>query len=115
MDNLDVMKMERECTIVRNKIKDMADEVKTLRDMAGLMALSDESFGEGKANVMLAYRHLEDARMRVGKIMQCLQGGVSKYDKVTEPIPKPGTVLEVDDLKKELADQKQEDKKNDGE
>lgn len=37
--------------------------------------------GEVKANFMLAYRHLEDARMRIGKIIQASDGGVSVYDK----------------------------------
>ncbi len=37
--------------------------------------------GEMKANTMLAYRHLEDARMRLGKVMQQIQGGTSIYDK----------------------------------
>ena len=33
--------------------------------------------GEAIANIMLAYRHLEDARMRLGKVFQALNGGVS--------------------------------------
>lgn len=33
------------------------------------------------ANVMLAYRHLEDARMRVGKILQAAGDGISILDK----------------------------------
>ena len=37
--------------------------------------------GEAKANIMLAYRHLEDARMRLGKAIQATEGGVSCYDK----------------------------------
>jgi hypothetical protein len=36
---------------------------------------------EVNANLMLAVRHLEDARMRLGKAIQWgCQGGVSKYD-----------------------------------
>lgn len=41
---------------------------------------------EMKANIMLAYRHLEDARMRIGKILQAAGDGVSILDK------KPGEV-----------------------
>ena len=37
--------------------------------------------GEMIANIMLAYRHLEDARMRVGKILQAAGDGVSILDK----------------------------------
>lgn len=33
------------------------------------------------ANVTLAYRHLEDARMRLGKVIQAYDGGISVYDK----------------------------------
>jgi hypothetical protein len=33
------------------------------------------------ANITLAYRHLEDARMRLGKVIQAYDGGVSVYDK----------------------------------
>ncbi len=39
--------------------------------------------GEAVANVMLAYRHLEDASMRLGKVIQAIDGGVSVYDKRT--------------------------------
>jgi len=35
--------------------------------------------GEMLANVTLAYRHLEDARMRLGKVIQAYDGGVSVY------------------------------------
>lgn len=37
-------------------------------------------FGEMLANVTLAYRHLEDAAMRLGKVIQAYEGGVSCYD-----------------------------------
>lgn len=33
------------------------------------------------ANTTLAFRHLEDARMRLGKVMQAYQGGVSILDR----------------------------------
>ena len=34
-----------------------------------------------KANMTLAFRHLEDACMRLGKVMQAMQGGTSILDK----------------------------------
>lgn len=37
--------------------------------------------GEMITNTMLAYRHLEDARMRLGKVIHAYDGGVSVYDK----------------------------------
>jgi exonuclease VII small subunit len=38
-------------------------------------------FEEMHANITLAYRHLEDAAMRLGKAIQAFDGGVSVYDK----------------------------------
>lgn len=35
--------------------------------------------GDAPANAMLAFRHLEDCRMRLGKVIQALEGGVSVY------------------------------------
>ncbi|KKN74448.1 hypothetical protein LCGC14_0390680 [marine sediment metagenome] len=35
--------------------------------------------GEMQANIQLAYRHLEDARMRLGKAIQAYDGGQSCY------------------------------------
>lgn len=34
---------------------------------------------ESAANVMLAFRHLEDCRMRLGKAIQAFDGGTSVY------------------------------------
>lgn len=39
------------------------------------------SFGEARASSMLAVRHLEDARMRLGKVLQWARDGVSCNDK----------------------------------
>ncbi len=41
----------------------------------------NENKGEAMANIKLAYRHIEDARMRIGKAIQAMDGGVSVYDK----------------------------------
>jgi len=40
-----------------------------------------EDPSEMKANFMLCYRHLEDAAMRLGKVLQAKDGGMSVYDK----------------------------------
>ena len=60
----------------RVQIKAVAEAVLAMRD--GMIAPS-----EAIANIMLAYRHLEDASMRLGKVIQALDGGVSVYDKRT--------------------------------
>lgn len=51
----------------------------------GVLAMKVDAVAvpEAMANVMLAYRHLEDASMRLGKVIQALDGGVSVYDKKT--------------------------------
>mgnify|MGYP000302967291 CR=1 FL=1 len=43
--------------------------------------LPNSNLKETAANVTLAFRHLEDARMRLGKAIQAYNGGVSCYDK----------------------------------
>lgn len=63
---------ERYLTDLRNLIKGVGDSV---------IALRDEYKNREDAFVVLAYRHLEDFRMRLGKIMQQIQGSVSIFDK----------------------------------
>ena len=75
--------LEELCEDFRDQIKEIGASVKLLMDDS---YFDDEQafrgqHGEMKANIMLSYRHLEDARMRLGKVMQQIQGGVSKYDK----------------------------------
>jgi hypothetical protein len=65
-------------TEARIQIKATAEMVLAMRS-----ALAGVSQGEAIANVMLAYRHLEDASMRLGKVIQALDNGVSVYDKRT--------------------------------
>ena len=38
-----------------------------------------DQHSEMKANIMLAYRHMEDCRMRLGKAIQAYDGGKSVY------------------------------------
>lgn len=74
-----------QCNGVRRAIKALAADTKTLRIWAGgsvpMAAGADR--GDAIANLMLAYRHLEDASMRLGKAIQAADGGVSVYDKDT--------------------------------
>lgn len=46
-------------------------------------ARENEQPSEVIANVVLSYRHLEDAGMRLGKAIQMRDGGISVYDKKT--------------------------------
>lgn len=69
----------------RASIKSLAAAVKQIasdaKDRDALNA--GEDGGESIANAMLCYRHLEDASMRLGKLLQSIDGGVSVYDKAT--------------------------------
>ncbi len=72
---------DEKCTEVRKEIKSLAAAVKALMTHhdPGVSGVSDN--GEMKANIMLAYRHMEDAAMRIGKAVQAYDGGKSVYDK----------------------------------
>ena len=72
----------------RAAILPLLETVKDLKQSPLLNELpplgSEVDRGEVIANIMLAYRHLEDARMRLGKAIQATEGGVSVYDKAKE-------------------------------
>jgi hypothetical protein len=61
---------------------DLLDTEKVVRSMVSNRHLS----GEAAAQAMLAVRHLEDARMRLGKVIQYTAGnGVSCWDSDRKP------------------------------
>jgi len=74
---------KEECDRLRAEVKEVSTSTKDLM----LFSVFDgeqayvRQHGEMKANIMLAYRHLEDARMRIGKILQAAEDGVSILDK----------------------------------
>lgn len=69
---------------VRKQIKDVALYVKAIKENHVTIPENDnEDRGEVLANLTIAYRHLEDASMRLGKVLQAYDGGVSVYDKET--------------------------------
>ena len=70
-----------DCEELRRVLKPVAEAARALIDTDTPVA----GAGEATANVMLAYRHLEDASMRLGKAIQALDGGVSVYDKTQVP------------------------------
>lgn len=65
-----------ECEALRREIKPLAERVREAVKTGN---------NEANANLMLAFRHLEDASMRLGKAIQALDGGVSVYDKTQVP------------------------------
>jgi len=82
MGPADVKQIDEECYDDRTKILEIAAKVHSLMVHP---IFDGEHFGgrhgEMKANIMLAYRHLEDARMRLGKVVQAYDGGSSCYPK----------------------------------
>lgn len=71
------------CDDLRVEIKQTADKVHALLSHSEFDEIEayPGQVSEMKANIMLTYRHLEDARMRVGKILQAAVDGVSILDK----------------------------------
>lgn len=68
----------------RKELKRMASRVLAFKKMLqdGMIALPDMAdVPEMIANATIAYRALEDASMRMGKVQQAYDGGVSVYDR----------------------------------
>jgi len=67
---------------LRKKLKDLGAEVNFAKEFKQKAETDGiENIGEIMANLTLSYRHIEDASMRLGKVLQHLNGGVSIYDK----------------------------------
>ena len=79
------MKEDIETTMTRLR-EVLAGPVKELNDLRspnrGIEVTNPKAdIGEIKANLTLAMRHLEDARMRLGKAIQAHDGGASCYSR----------------------------------
>ena len=75
--------MKQTCNGLREEMKNLGNTVIALMEHPATKAENEypNQRAEMKANIMLTYRHLEDARMRVGKILQAASDGVSILDK----------------------------------
>lgn len=78
------MDIKERCYQLREKLKAIGEEVRQLHDdeefdKAQGTALGEPNHGEMRANITLTYRHIEDARMRIGKVVQAYDGGASCY------------------------------------
>lgn len=71
------------CVGIRHQAKGLENACRNMMDHEKFMG--EQRFpgqhGEMKANLMLAVRHFEDARMRIGKVLQYNGDGVSCFDK----------------------------------
>jgi hypothetical protein len=79
-------RIEKICQMSRTQLKNIENELR--------YCLEEEQFEEDeyyqgqheevKAQLYLAIRHIEDARMRCGKVLQYSGDGVSIYDKMNK-------------------------------
>lgn len=78
------MAIEEVCKELRGQCKDTEQSVREL--MVHPVFKNEQKYlnqhGEMKAQIMLAVRHLEDARMRLGKVCQYASDGISIFDKM---------------------------------
>lgn len=82
VSNQDQKDFETKLTQYRNAIQNIDKEILELKKHDIFKKLPKEADqGEMLANIMLTYRHLEDAIMRIGKIFQALDGGKSVYNR----------------------------------
>lgn len=87
----DTLPFKDACNSFRAELKGVAKRVLMLKRHKAITASSLEyssqksDTGEMISNIVLAYRHLEDASMRLGKAIQAFDGGVSCYDMETQP------------------------------
>ena len=86
---MEELTMKQECTNLRTDIQSLKIRLAALHEHSAFdnedMILArgecpDSQKANMHANITLAFRHLEDARMRVGKTIQAAMGGVSVYD-----------------------------------
>lgn len=77
-----------DCEELRRDIKHIADKLRRIYRPPEPYDPSQPA--EAYANATLAYRHLEDASMRLGKAIQAIDGGTSVYDKEQVPVSRLG-------------------------
>lgn len=76
--------LEGACNDVRRVLKGQGAYLLKLKEsVQNRDSIEGEDKGEILANITLAYRHLEDVSMRLGKVIQATNGGASVYDKET--------------------------------
>lgn len=76
------MTLQELCTRMRGDLLEIEKQARTIKGRPEMQG--PESFrgqhGEMIAQSLLAVRHIEDARMRLGKVIQYSRDGVSIYD-----------------------------------
>lgn len=81
------------CNHLRGHLKVVAEHVVALKRHKAVTGYDraycspESNKGEMTASIMLAYRHLEDAAMRLGKAIEAWDGGKSCYDTAKTTVP----------------------------
>ena len=70
--------LEEVCNRLREDLLDVEKQVRVMR--TGMTGRAAHDLAECIAQATLALRHVEDARMRLGKVIQHATNGVSIYD-----------------------------------
>lgn len=75
--------LEALCLDLRLQLKGIEQSIRTIKEHSAIAQPNEYpgQRGEMIAQSMLAVRHIEDARMRLGKVIQYGHDGVSVYDK----------------------------------
>lgn len=71
--------------VEKSDCEDFRRDLKAITGHLGNYIDPNDERSEVVANLTLAYRHLEDASMRLGKAIQAIDGGISVYDKTQVP------------------------------
>jgi hypothetical protein len=73
---------ESQITILREDLEVICKKIKNCRPpLSYIKEWDEETACEVQANMELSFRHAEDARMRLGKVFQAMDGGKSCCDK----------------------------------
>lgn len=70
------------CKLLREKLNEAEEDAVLIIAFAKsttYLPCPASNLGEMIANVTIAFRHIEDARMRLGKAIQAADGGISVY------------------------------------
>ena len=85
---------------LRAKLKAFGAEVNLTKKVKGESGANNkEDIGEIIANLTLCYRHIEDASMRLGKVLQHCNGGVSIYDENVVGSPEDDNTTPTPEIK----------------
>lgn len=72
--------LKERCFRVREKIEEIKKHTASLTGSDFFLVPGElGQHAEIRDNIKLAYRHLEDAKMRIGKVIQAIDGGESCY------------------------------------